>query len=162
MMKNPKLDLKELSLGYSQSQKVFDLILAEPGVIYQAYPLGTERDVVDLIREGIPKQAINNILAKTGVSKTQLSQILHISTRQMDRYDTIDRLPAEQSNFLYEFGRVYTRGLDILGDAGTVDKWLTRSSIALGDKSPLELMDTSEGIRMVDDLLSQIEYGFYS
>jgi uncharacterized protein (DUF2384 family) len=70
---------------------------------------------MDLIKEGIPKQAINNVLDKTGISKQQLSQVLHISTRQMDRYHALDRLPVEQSNFLYEFGRIYTRCLAILG-----------------------------------------------
>ncbi|WP_407667001.1 antitoxin Xre/MbcA/ParS toxin-binding domain-containing protein [Mucilaginibacter sabulilitoris] len=27
---------------------------------------------------------------------------------------------------------------------------------------PLEILDTAKGLRLVDDLLYQIEYGFYS
>ncbi|WP_158800008.1 antitoxin Xre/MbcA/ParS toxin-binding domain-containing protein [Pedobacter sp. L105] len=159
----PKLNLKDLDVGYSQSQQVFDFILAEPGVAYAAVKKeSSSPEVMDLIREGIPKQAINNVLDKTSISKLQLARVLHISTRQMDRYEALDRLPAEQSNFLYEFGRIYTRALAILGDARTVDSWLTRPHIVLGEKVPLELMDTSEGIRTVDDLLIQIEFGFYS
>jgi uncharacterized protein (DUF2384 family) len=34
--------------------------------------------------------------------------------------------------------------------------------MALGEISPIELLDTGEGARMVNDLLSNIEYGFYS
>jgi uncharacterized protein (DUF2384 family) len=63
---------------------------------------------------------------------------------------------------IYEFSRLYIRGLDIFGDKDTLEKWLNRKQMALGGTVPLTLLDTAEGFRMINDLLSQIEYGFYS
>ncbi|MBD1364240.1 DUF2384 domain-containing protein [Mucilaginibacter sp. ZT4R22] len=161
-MSEPKI-FKIDNLGYeaSESDNVFNFLLADAGIAYQRTPPSTE-NIIDNIRDGIPKLAIDTVLAKTSISRTQLSNILHISTRQLNRYEKNERLSPEQSNFLYEFTRIYTRGLDILGDAATIDAWLARPNMALGDVSPIELLDTGEGARMVNDLLSNIEYGFYS
>jgi len=80
----------------------------------------------------------------------------------MNRYSNEDVLPAEQSGFVYELSRLYVRGLDTFGDKKTFESWLLRAQPALGMKSSLSLLDTTEGFRMVNDLLSRIEYGFYS
>ncbi len=154
------LNLAELNLATSDSAKVFSFLLENRLNDQGSYH--EPADVISYIRNGIPKQAVNAVLEKTGVSRLQLSNILHISTRQLNRYDEQDKLSVEQSNFLYEFTRLYIRGLNILGDKQTADQWLSRSNLALGEKSPLELLDTIEGFRLVNDVLAQIEYGFYS
>jgi putative toxin-antitoxin system antitoxin component (TIGR02293 family) len=159
--KPKKLNLKNLDYGVSESEAIFYFLFPEKKTAnYFACDFNT--NVIDCLREGIPKRAVDSILEKTTVSRTQLSYILHISNRQLNRYEKDDRLSPEQSNFLYEFTRIYTRGLDILGDSPTLDKWLMRPNMALGEKSPMELLDTSEGVRIVNNLLYNIEYGFYS
>ncbi|RYE16905.1 MAG: DUF2384 domain-containing protein [Sphingobacteriaceae bacterium] len=154
------LDLAELNLATSDTTRIFSFLSQSSlnGQESDQEPV----DVISYIRNGIPKQAVSAVLEKTGVSRLQLSNILHISTRQLGRYEEQDKLSVEQSNFLYEFTRLYIRGLNVLGDKATVDQWLSRSNLALGDKSPLELLDTIEGFRLVNDVLAQIEYGFYS
>ena len=122
----------------------------------------SQYSVISCIRSGLPKSGIDTFLEKTNVNRHQLSHVLHISTRQLKRYQPDDRLSPEQSNFLYELTRIYTRAVDILGDKSTAEHWLGRKQVALGDDVPLELLDTTEGVRLVDDLLTQIEYGFYS
>lgn len=154
------LNLAELNLTTSDSAKIFSFLSQNSLDNQESYQ--EPADVISYIRNGIPKQAVNAVLEKTGVSRLQLSNILHISTRQLGRYEEQDKLSVEQSNFLYEFTRLYIRGLNVLGDKQTVDQWLSRSNLALGEKSPLELLDTIEGFRLVDDVLAQIEYGFYS
>ena len=119
-------------------------------------------DVIDSIRSGLPKAGVESFLEKTSVGREQVSQVLHISTRQLNRYKPEQRLSPGQSNFLFELTRIYTRALDILGDKATAEHWLNRQQLALGNHTPLELLDTTEGVRLVDDLLTQIEFGFYS
>ncbi|RYE20362.1 MAG: DUF2384 domain-containing protein [Sphingobacteriaceae bacterium] len=154
------LNLAELNLTTSDSAIIFDFLSRKS--LNNQESNQEPADVISYIRNGIPKQAVNTVLEKTGISRLQLSNILHISTRQLGRYEEQDKLSVEQSNFLYEFTRLYIRALNVLGDKQTVDQWLSRSNLALGEKSPLELLDTIEGFRLVDDVLAQIEYGFYS
>ena len=119
-------------------------------------------DVIELLRQGMRFETVQNIVKKTCVSRNELSDILHISVRQMNRYEPDSLLSTEQSGFVYEFSRLYVRGLDIFGDQETFEKWLKRPQMSFGMQTPLSLLDTSEGFRQINDLLSQIEYGYYS
>jgi putative toxin-antitoxin system antitoxin component (TIGR02293 family) len=161
-IKEPKsLNISDLDLASTQGYKIFMFLF--PDIKKSSkYQFDNEFQIIDCIREGLPKQAIHSVLENTAISRTQLSWILHISTRQLNRYTDEDRLSSEQSNFLYEFSRLYVRATDILGDKTTTDNWLHRSNTALNGKSPIDMLDTVEGFRMVDDVLSQIEYGFFS
>jgi len=155
-----KLNIKKLNISHSEAKAVWLFLFNDE-------PTGNCKfndalDIISCLRDGLPKSGIDNFLHKTSISRNQLSHILHISTRQLNRYDPHDCLSPEQSNFLYELARIYNRATDILGDQATAEHWLNRGQIALGNKTPLEILDTTEGMRLVDDLLFQIEYGFYS
>jgi len=63
---------------------------------------------------------------------------------------------------LFELTRIYNKAADVLGDTATAERWLNRKNLALNDHTPLDILDTNEGLRLVDDLLMQIEFGFYS
>lgn len=155
-----KLDLHQLQVSAPEAEAIWFFLYADQAANYckARHPVA----VIDCIRSGLPVTGIAAFLDKTSVSRSQLSHILHISTRQLSRYTTAARLSPEQSNFLYELARIYTRAVDVLGDRPTAEHWLNRKNTALGDHSPLALLDTAEGVRLVDDLLAQIEYGFYS
>jgi putative toxin-antitoxin system antitoxin component (TIGR02293 family) len=161
MKKAKTLDLKKLDYSHDDSCKAWMYFI--PDKLSDKKVACTESmDVISCLRLGFPYEAVNFVLEKTCVSRKDLSNILHISTRQLTRYRDDDRLSAEQSNFLYELSRVYVRGQDIFGDQPTFENWLQRPQMSLGMEVPLALLDTTEGFRMVNDVLSQIEYGFYS
>jgi putative toxin-antitoxin system antitoxin component (TIGR02293 family) len=154
------LELNKLDYHDADSCRAFMYFI--PDKLASGWNCSDQFDVISSIRSGLPHEVVNQVLEKTSLSRNQLSHILHISTRQLNRYENDDRLPAEQSGFLYEFSRIYVRGLDIFGDQETFEKWLHREQMALGGAVPISLLDTAEGFRMINDLLSQIEYGFYS
>ncbi|OOQ61038.1 type II RES/Xre toxin-antitoxin system antitoxin [Mucilaginibacter pedocola] len=161
-MKEPEIfNVESLPYEMPEGDEVLKFLLREPEIVYNTNPPARDA-AIEHIRDGIPKLAIDTVLEKTNISRTQLSNILHISTRQLNRYEKDDRLSPEQSNFLYEFTRIYTRGLDIFGDAATINNWISRPNLAIGNVAPVDLLDTGEGLRLVNNLLTSIEYGFYS
>lgn len=160
-MEAKPIDLKKLDIGQDENCRAF-LFFVNDKSIRQKYKCDDHLDVVASIRQGLPYATVDNIIAQTRVSRKDISSMLHISTRQMNRYAKTDLLSAEQSGFIYEFSRIYVRGLDIFGDQATFENWLQRPQMALGMQVPVSLLDTTEGFRLVNDLLSQIEYGFYS
>ena len=153
------IHIDDLAIGQDESCRAYSYFLTG-----QALKRSCESrlDVIECLRVGYPYYTIDIILDQTCVSRKDLSHILHISTRQLNRYDKDGLLPAELSGPIYEFSRIYARGVDILGDRATFEGWLNRPQLALGGQVPLHLLDTTEGIRLVNDLLSQIEFGFYS
>lgn len=155
------LNIEGLNIRTSDGRKVFGFLLSENFSSLNKN-FDEPAEIINYIRNGIPSKAIDNVLENTGVSRAQLSNILHINNLELNQYSEQEKLSTEQSNLLYEFTRLYVRGLDILGDKQTVDKWLSRPNLALGEKTPLALLDTIEGFRLVDNLLAQVAYGFYS
>lgn len=155
------LNIEGLNIRTSDGKKVFGFLLSENfSSLNNNFDEPVE--IINYIRNGIPSKAIDNVLENMGVSRAQLSNILHMNNLELNQYSEQEKLSTEQSNLLYEFTRLYVRGLDIFGDKQTVDKWLSRPNLALGEKTPLALLDTIEGFRLVDNLLAQVEYGFYS
>jgi putative toxin-antitoxin system antitoxin component (TIGR02293 family) len=161
MATTEKLNLKELNISIGEAESILEFLYTEKSLAGE-FQTNEPLTIIEYLRNGLPKAGIDNFLDKTSISRNQLSHILHISNRQLNRYEADDRLSPEQSNFLYELTRIYTRAIEILGDKATAEHWLKRNQLALGDKVPLAILDTSEGMRLVDHLLSQIEYGFYS
>lgn len=161
-LKQRKLDVEKILNTEDSSTTVLRFLYGSEWTAASALQQGSGYDIIDSIRLGLPKRGVDAFLEKTNVNREQLSQVLHISTRQLNRYKPEQRLSPEQSNYLFELTRIYTRAVDVLRDQSTAEHWLGRQQLALGNHTPLQLLDTTEGVRMVDDLLSQIEYGFYS
>jgi putative toxin-antitoxin system antitoxin component (TIGR02293 family) len=161
MVISERLNIKELKVAAGEAESILGFLYTNKQLA-EDFKFDNPLSLIECLRSGLPKEGIDNFLEKTAISRIQLSQILHISNRQLSRYEPHDRLSPEQSNFLYELTRIYTRATDILGDKDSAEHWLSRNQLALGNKTPLDILDTTEGMRLVEDLLSQIEYGFYS
>jgi putative toxin-antitoxin system antitoxin component (TIGR02293 family) len=156
-----RLNIKDLHVGAGEFESILNFLYNDKALSMECQSTDA-LSIIGCLRSGLPKEGLDNFLEKTAISRNQLSHILHISNRQLNRYEPADRLSPEQSNFLYELTRIYIRATDIIGDKASAEHWLNRSQVALGGKIPLEILDTTEGTRLVEDLLSQIEYGFYS
>jgi uncharacterized protein (DUF2384 family) len=52
-------------------------------------------------------------------------------------------------------------GLTIFGDTLTLREWLKTPSEALGNVTPLSIMDTLSGIQEIKKELGRIDYGVY-
>lgn len=54
---------------------------------------------------------------------------------------------------------LYNLGIETFGDKDKFDQWLATENLALGERKPKELLDTSVGIGLLKDELARIEYG---
>ena len=53
------------------------------------------------------------------------------------------------------------KATEIFGSKGDALAWLNQPAIALGQRSPVSLLDTERGRQVVSNLLTQPEYGVY-
>ena len=54
---------------------------------------------------------------------------------------------------------LYDKGIKTFGNVELFEKWLNRPNPGLGDKAPKDLINTVEGVKIVEDLLINIQYG---
>ncbi|WP_162902896.1 type II RES/Xre toxin-antitoxin system antitoxin [Taibaiella koreensis] len=163
-----------------EEKEATPLIVEEPGEAYLTLPaahtvamlgmqknaqfrsVSSDNDFIELIREGVPKEAMNNLMHKTGITNTEMASITHTSDRTLRRYESGDRLPQEQSERVIELARLYSRGSEVLGGLDYFKDWMSTKLIPLGDKRPKEFLDTSLGIDLLMKTLGRIEHGVFA
>lgn len=140
----------------------FENIVRETGVAYKATSSSSEMNLVERARSGIQKKTLHKISELSGLSLKELSKLLPVSLRTIQRYNEEDLLEPSVSERALMITEVLAHGQRVFQSTDKLRHWLHTPSLALGNKTPLSLLDTSFGARMVTDLLGRIEYGVYS
>lgn len=125
--------------------------------------LDQPQTLTSIVREGLPPSSVDRIAEYYSLSKKQLSELLGISVRTLERHQKSNRpLSLVQSDRLLRYARIAARAEEVFEEVESAQNWLKRPNQALNGEIPLNLLDTEAGVEQVDDLLSRIEYGIYS
>ena len=150
--------------GNKQEKNYVKRSLALMGVESIA-PFNTVENISDFIvciREGVPKKALDNLAEVTGISISEMSNLIRTSDRTLRRYSPKQRLDPEQSERVIELAKVYSRGEEVFGTMDAFKEWMNSTVMALGNKRPKEYLDTSLGIEILMDELGRIEHGIFA
>jgi putative toxin-antitoxin system antitoxin component (TIGR02293 family) len=80
----------------------------------------------------------------------------------MTRRKNERRLGPAESDRLVRVARILAQASEVLGNTENASTWLQRPNRALGDESPITLLDTDLGSRQIEEVLGRIEHGVYS
>jgi putative toxin-antitoxin system antitoxin component (TIGR02293 family) len=119
-------------------------------------------DKIHAVREGIPYYAFERYAVTSPLSMTDWSELLEISERSLQRYKKdnkiFDRMRSER---IMEIARVLKKGVEVFGDKEKFIIYMNSKIIALGGIKPRELLDSSYGIKLLDEELTRIDYGMF-
>jgi putative toxin-antitoxin system antitoxin component (TIGR02293 family) len=121
-----------------------------------------ENDFINVIRTGIPKQAMTHLMQVADLTLNEMANIVHTSDRTLRRYTPSQKLSQEQSERMVEMARLYSRGEEVFGTMENFKEWMDTILLPLGNKKPKEFLDTSLGISMLMDELGRIEHGIFA
>jgi putative toxin-antitoxin system antitoxin component (TIGR02293 family) len=151
------------------------LIVEEPAMAYgyaNFTPLGvmmggfkeipSDFDLVNLARTGISKKSILALAKKISLTLEEISNVLHISERTLQRYTPSTLVKIEYADKAIELARLYERGAAVLGSENEFNVWMRTPNHALNNEIPLNLLDTSIGFDLILQVLGRIEYGVFS
>jgi putative toxin-antitoxin system antitoxin component (TIGR02293 family) len=119
-------------------------------------------DLIALTREGIKKSTLKSLAGYLGISMEVMSRLLHTSHRNIQRKDEEEILDTLKSEKVLELAAFAQRGMDVIGSKDGFIEWLHSPLISLGNKTPLDFLDTSFGIHLVTKILGRLEQGVYS
>lgn len=149
-------------------------ILEEPAVKYKSLtvilggkqsisqPVSGDFDLIALTREGIRKSSLKSLAAHLGISMELMSGLLHSSHRNIQRKDDGELLDTLKTEKVLELAAFAQRGIDVIGSKEAFIEWLHSPLVSLSNKNPLEFLDTSFGIQLLQKLLGRLEQGVYS
>lgn len=110
------------------------------------------------VLEGLPYQAFEDVRHALGVSSGDLARVIGSSERTMRRRKESGALKQQESDALVRVAAAFERATRALGEARAV-RWLTSPHPLLGGERALDLLSTSAGAEIVDEMLGAIEHG---
>lgn len=153
---------QEPTVFYHLENKYDRIVSVLGGSLALGQSIHNDLDLIDLSRKGLPKsvlQVLSNVLS---ISMEQMSQLLHVSHRTLQRKSDTDLLSVYPSEQILEIAEVISRGIEVLGSLDTFTAWLHSEVQHLNYKKPIDYLDTSFGTNLIKDTLGRIEYGVYS
>lgn len=112
-----------------------------------------------LVGAGLASDILQTIQSRLGLSKLELSDLLMVSPRTIDRRKKEKVLPADESERSYRIARLTDLAAEVTGSMEKGSAWFKKPNYALGDKKPIELIKTEPGARLVERTLHQIHHG---
>lgn len=120
------------------------------------------QDLVALSDHGVTKGALVNLAKYLSFPIDQLAELLPISGRTVQRYTHGQHFSRAVSEQILQIAEVAARGAEVFEDKDRFLAWMRQPNVALGDKTPLSLLNTRFGTQMVLDELGRIEHGVLS
>ena len=141
---------------YSKSYPTAD---NDENVVSEPYISWDINTAISKISEGLKTSVLATIQARLQISNQQLSNLLMVSPRTLDRRKKEKTLPPDESERSYRIARLTDRAYQVFEDEHKVAQWFSETNFALGNKKPLDLAKTEPGARLVEQLLGRIEHG---
>lgn len=137
---------------------------AVPKAITTIKDLGTQIANKDrmhaLIKHGMPIRIADNLKSLLSLGDSDLAQILGITSKTLQRKRKArTTLTSVESDRLYRVQSIFALAIKVLGTPEDAKEWLSTPQIDIGDSVPLELLTTSAGSSLVEEVLNRMEYG---
>ena len=117
----------------------------------------------EIIRSGIPAEALLELAHRLSVALPQIAKILLIPQRTLDRrLANKSKLKLDEGERALRIMRLVARATDVFEDATEAATWFNEPLTELGGSCPLALCSTEAGAREVEQILGRIEHGVFS
>jgi putative toxin-antitoxin system antitoxin component (TIGR02293 family) len=115
--------------------------------------------LVEQIRRGFRFDFVEQLAKQAGLNLNELVDLGVIPRRTLAYSRQNEQFSATQSDRATRFFRVFQKARDTFGSEDKAMQWLRRPTRPLQNNAPVGLLDTEEGARLVEDLLTRIDHG---
>jgi putative toxin-antitoxin system antitoxin component (TIGR02293 family) len=135
-------------------------ILEEPSALY-GY-IFDSNNLIEFARRGLSMSYLQKLANNLSLSLLEISEILHVSLRTLQRYTATKKLDKDISSKLLTLTALHHHGVLVLGSEADFSAWLKAPVSVLNNKTPLSFLDTPFGFTLVDQALGRIEHGIFA
>ena len=122
----------------------------------------SDLDLVEAVRHGLPTTVVDAVV-RTGILTSDEVDRLVISRRDLaERTERGRPLSPAESDALVRIVRVFVIARENFGETEKAARWLRTPNQGLGGAVPLELLDTGEGARVVEEAILRLAHGIFA
>lgn len=140
---------------------------AEPTLFHRlAEWLGTgrlesDRDLVRLVQDRLPTATVDRLMQQ-GLTTEEVHRLVIPRRTLSHRRAAAEPLTIEESDRAVRFARILALAESVFGDRDRALRWLREPKVRFGERTPLDLLDTEVGGRVVEQMLHQIDHGIFA
>jgi len=119
------------------------------------------QEKIGIIRAGISKNQLVKLKEQFGLDYVVLSQILSVAKTTLHNKKGTQKFDSPTSEKILSLADLYSYGYDVFEEKESFNRWMNKPSMALGDKKPIDYVDTLYGIEEIKKEIGRIEWGVY-
>jgi putative toxin-antitoxin system antitoxin component (TIGR02293 family) len=120
--------------------------------------LRSDRDLAALVQKRLSPAAIGSLI-RSGLSDAEVYCLIVPRRTLAHRIAKHQSLSKEESDKAVRVARITAAAEQVFGEPGRAWRWLRKPKRQFDSRSPLEMLATEAGARLVEELIIQIEDG---
>lgn len=138
----------------------------EPAMFYRRMevklgvtPLRSDYDLARLVAERLPLASVES-LSSHGMSDEEVYKFIVPRRTLAHRKTRREPLTQDESDRAVRIARITSLAEEVFGEDAKAGRWLRKPKARLEGHTPLEMLRTEAGARLVEEMLLQLDYGF--
>ena len=138
----------------------------EPAAIYRRIevklgvtPVRSDRDLARLVDDRLPLTSVES-LSHHGMSDEEIYSFIVPRRTLVHRKTRREPLTHDESDRAVRIARITSLAEEVFGDDAKASRWLRKAKTRFEGRTPLEVLRTEAGARLVEEMLLQLDYGF--
>ena len=140
----------------------------EPAVFYRRIQrkLGTkglqsDQDLAHLVEQRLPLSSVES-LTSHGLSDDEIYKYVVPRRTLVHRRSKREPLTHDESDRAVRIARIASLAEEIFGDDAKAGRWLRKPKERFEGRTPMEVLRTEAGARLVEEMLLQLDYGIFA
>jgi len=114
------------------------------------------------VEGGLPLVTLEEFAAHSGFSMKELLEVVIPLRTLKHRRQRREPLNADESDKLARVARLWEYALKVFGNPDKARRWLTKPKIRFEERTPLQMMRSGAGGEAVEEMLGQIDEGYFA
>jgi putative toxin-antitoxin system antitoxin component (TIGR02293 family) len=123
------------------------------------FSISTEFELARAVRLGFLPSVTEKLFDGTVLKKSDMDRLVMPRRTLTHRIKKGERLTREESDRVTRVARIVAMAEETFGNREKASRWLHKPKRGFDDQTPIDLLDTEEGARIVEDRLFRIAHG---
>jgi putative toxin-antitoxin system antitoxin component (TIGR02293 family) len=117
---------------------------------------------LESVESGLSLATLTNFVSASGMQFKDLYDVVIPARTLKHRRTRKEPLTPDESDKLARLARVYDQAMRVFGDRENALHWLSEPKRRFDGRTPLKLLRTDYGSRLVEEMLGQIDHGIFA
>lgn len=117
---------------------------------------------LESVESGLSLATLTNFVSASGMQFKDIYDVVIPARTLKHRRARKEPLTLDESDKLTRMARVYDQAVRVFGDRENALHWLSEPKRRFEGRTPLKLLRTDYGSRLVEEMLGQIDHGIFA